>query len=69
MWGEEALENYAGSFYVREGGMDHLGKDVSSPGFPLCKCCYFLVLKERTACIYFQYKKHFFQLQVKQKSF
>ena len=30
MWGEEALENYASSFYVRDGGIDHVGADVPS---------------------------------------
>lgn len=34
MWGEEALATYASSFYVRDGGIDHLGADVlSSPFF------------------------------------
>ena len=34
MWAEEALENYASAFYVRDGSIDHLGADVpSSPVF------------------------------------
>lgn len=34
VWGEEALENYAGGFYVCDGGIDHLVADISSPFFP-----------------------------------